>query len=68
MLHNHGANWATLLLPRGPTSLRRRTRSDTRIPLMGFTPRNVGRIEKRIPIALVVHLTQPQAEPSKGAE
>jgi hypothetical protein len=35
---------------------------------MGFTPRNVGRMEKRIPIALIVHLTQPQAESTEGTE
>lgn len=35
---------------------------------MGFTPRYVGRMEKRIPITLVVHLTQPQAESPKGKE
>lgn len=33
---------------------------------MSFTPRYVGRMEKRIPIALVVNLTPPQAQFANG--
>ena len=35
---------------------------------MTFTPRYVGRMEKRIPIALVVHLTQPMTQSANGTE
>lgn len=35
---------------------------------MSFAPRYVGRMEKRIPIALVVHLALPRPESAKGAE
>ena len=35
---------------------------------MNFTPRYVGRMEKRIPIALLVHLNQPQAQSPSATE
>lgn len=35
---------------------------------MSFTPRYVGRMEKRIPIALVVHLARAQAQPANATE
>ena len=35
---------------------------------MSFTPRYVGRMEKRIPIALVVHLAPPRQESANRAE
>lgn len=35
---------------------------------MSFTPRYVGRMEKRIPIALVVNLAPPQAPSASGVE
>jgi PilZ domain len=35
---------------------------------MSLIPRYVGRMEKRIPIALVVHLTRPVAQSANGTE
>jgi hypothetical protein len=35
---------------------------------MSFIPRYVGRVEKRIPIALVVNLAPPQAQSANGIE
>lgn len=51
-----------------PPALRRRSPPRLDPGRMASQSKFVGRMEKRLPIAIVVHLNQPQAPPANGAE